>query len=140
MKLRPIKSYYIIPVLIFLVFPIIVFSQPTFTSTTVGCDTGVFGLIGADFKCSVGRVLSIIRLLIPILFAMAFIVFFWGLSKFILSSNNQADIEKGKTYMIWGVIALFLLITFRTIIAIVADDLGIGNGNVTPILPTSSQP
>jgi hypothetical protein len=97
-----------------------------------------FSLKDSSFKDVVYEVLGIINLLIPILSVLAFIVFFWGLSKFILNSDSQAEIQKGKNYMFWGVIALFVLITFRTIIGLVAGDLDIGGSTVIPQLPTGS--
>jgi len=93
-----------------------------------------FSLAGKNFKDIILYVLSIIAVLIPILFAIAFIVFFWGLSKFILNSSVQADIEKGKNYMIWGVLALFILISFRAIIGLVVGDLGFGDAKEAPQL------
>ena len=96
-----------------------------------------FDLGSLNFKTFIDEILSVINIIIPILFSLAFIVFFWGLSKFILHSNNAADIEKGKSYMLWSILALFTLLTFRAIISLVATDLDIGNGNTTPVLRTN---
>lgn len=82
---------------------------------------------GQNFKTVVDYVLDLVNTLTPILFIIAFLIFFWGLSKFILSSGNTADIEKGRNYMLWGILALFILITFRAIISLVAGDVGLGN-------------
>jgi hypothetical protein len=102
--------------------------------------TGAFSLFdsGNNFKTVVLEVLSVLGLAIPLLFAMAFVVFFWGLSKFILHSDSKADIDKGKDYMFWGVIALFVLVSFRAIISLISSDLGLGNSTGAPQLPTSS--
>ncbi|MES2213485.1 MAG: hypothetical protein V4473_01430 [Patescibacteria group bacterium] len=95
----------------------------------------------SDVRSVITYVLSITNILIPILFSGAFIVFFWGLSKFILNSNgSQAEIQKGKDYMLWGILALFVLVSARTILSLVANDLGIGNGSVIPFLPTGANP
>ena len=95
-----------------------------------------FSLAGSNFKEVIWEILKIIDILNPILFILAFIVFFWGLSKFILSSGSEANIKKGKDYMLWGILALFILLTFRAIITLVAGDLGIGDTHIIPILPT----
>ncbi len=94
-----------------------------------------FSLVGKNFSNIILYAVYLIYLLIPILFIIAFLIFFWGLSKFILSSGNTADIEKGKTYMLWGILALFVLLTFRAIISLVSTDLGIGDATVFPGLP-----
>ena len=93
------------------------------------------GAAGASFKSVVYAILSIISILVPILFALAFLVFFWGLSKFILHSGNEADVKKGKDYMLWGILALFLLITSLAIVNFLMGELGFRT-DVPPLLPT----
>ena len=98
-----------------------------------------FNLAESSFSGIVDYALSILNVLIPILFSAAFIVFFWGLSKFILNgSGNQAELKKGKDYMMWGILALFILLTFRTIISLIATEFELGDGKTIPQLPSSS--
>lgn len=78
-----------------------------------------------------------LRLLNPVLFSVAFVVFFWGLSKFILNSGNKDEIEKGKEYMIWSILALFILVSFRVIISLITSDFGLGPATTTPQIPQS---
>ncbi len=93
---------------------------------------------GTTFHDVIFYLLDLLYILIPILFSLAFIVFFWGLSKFILSSGNQADLEKGKNYMLWGTLALFILISFRAILSLVSADFEFGNAKTIPLLNTGS--
>ncbi len=96
-----------------------------------------FSLSGSTFGGIIDEIVKILNLLLPILTAVALILFFWGLSMFILNSGNQADLTKGKNYMFWGVLALFILITYKTIIVLVATNLDIGDGSTLPyITPT----
>lgn len=90
----------------------------------------------STFHDAIFYVLDVLYILIPILFTLAFIVFFWGLSKFILSSGNQADLEKGKNYMIWGVLALFILLSFRAILSLVSNEFEFGGARAIPLLNT----
>lgn len=94
-----------------------------------------FSLSGSNFKTVVLEIVDIINITVPILVATSFVVFFWGLSKFILHSDSKPDIEKGKNYMFWGVIALFVLASFRAIISLISTDLEFGNSTITPQLP-----
>lgn len=89
----------------------------------------------STFSSFIDEVLSVIYVIIPILSTIAFIVFFWGLSKFILNSGSKEGIEKGKDYMLWGILALFILLTVRVIIGLIATDLDIGNSDKLPYLP-----
>ena len=88
---------------------------------------------GSNFKALITSILNVIRVLIPILFALAFLVFFWGLSKFILHSGNEAEVKNGKNYMLWGLLALFLLVTSLAIITFLMNELGFPA--VSPLLP-----
>ena len=98
-----------------------------------------FSLKDSTFSDVIMEIKGVIDILIPILSAVATIIFFWGLSKFILNSGNQADLEKGRSYMIWGILALFILMSYQTIVFLVAKDLDIGNGGALPIIKPISQ-
>lgn len=90
---------------------------------------------GTTFYDVLDYINDTLRLLNPVLFSMAFVVFFWGLSKFVLNSGNKDEIEKGKNYMFWAVIALFILVSFRVIIDFISTDLGLGGATTTPQIP-----
>lgn len=109
----------------------------TLAMPTVTC---AFSLKDSTFNVIIYEIISVISVVIPILFALSFLVFFWGLSKFILNSGSATEVQKGKTYIIWGVLALFILISFRTIIGIIATDLDIGSSSFIPVIPTTTNP
>lgn len=73
-----------------------------------------------DFK-------SLLDLLIPIIFALALLFFFWGLAQFIRSVSDKT-IQEGKNKMIWGIIALFVMISIWGIIKYIGDSVGIETG------------
>ncbi len=85
-----------------------------------------FNLATSNFKTLIQYLLDVLNILIPILSGLAFIVFFWGLSKFILNSNKPEEIKNGRTYMIWGVLVLFVLLTYTAIIGFVSNELEFG--------------
>ena len=61
---------------------------------------------------------NIIRLATPVVAALALIYFFWGLSKFILHADDETERAKGKQIMIWGIVALFVMLTIWGIIRV----------------------
>lgn len=65
--------------------------------------TNIQGLIGA-----IG---TLVKTLIPIAVGVGFLVFFWGLATFIFSSANEKSHEEGKNRMIWGVVAIFVMVS-----------------------------
>jgi uncharacterized membrane protein YcjF (UPF0283 family) len=68
---------------------------------------------------------------LPILVALAVLAFFYGLVKFIFSQGNAEAKGEGKMIMIWGGVAIVVMVSIWGIVNFVANDLGI-NGNVTP--------
>lgn len=90
---------------------------------------------GTTFYNVLDYINDTLRLLNPVLFAIAFVVFFWGLSKFILNSGNKDAVEKGKEYMFWAVLALFILVSFRVLISLISGDFGLGGATTTPQIP-----
>lgn len=97
-----------------------------------------FGLADSNFKGVVGEAVSILNLIIPILAIGSFIVFFWGVTKFVINSSNDKELIKGKTYMKWSILVLFILISYRTIISLVTSDLGFGDSSSFPFLKTDA--
>jgi hypothetical protein len=73
-------------------------------------------------------------ILIPILNFIAFLVFSWGIAKFILSAGDEKEIAKGKQFMIWGIIAIFVLVSFMGILNFLSDQFGFGPV-AWPLLP-----
>ncbi len=76
--------------------------------------------------------------LIPILIAGALIVFFVGLVKYLWSSRGDAGKHaKDKSVMVWGLVALFVMVSVWGIVKLGQQAFGIsGNETInTPIVP-----
>jgi uncharacterized membrane protein YidH (DUF202 family) len=76
-----------------------------------------------------------VTLIIPILLGLAILVFFWGLVKFIFSAGDEAAKDTGKNLMIWGMIALFVMVAFWGIIGWVQTSLGLTGTTVSTAAP-----
>ena len=59
----------------------------------------------------------------PIVFALALLAFFWGLAIYIFNSGNDEKKAEGKNIMIWGIIALFIMVSVFGIIRILQETL-----------------
>ncbi len=101
------------------VLTLILWGAAVFPQVSFAAFDKIKGLL-RDFK-------SILDLLIPITFALALIFFFWGLAQFIRSVSDKT-IAEGKNKMIWGIIALFVMISIWGIIGYIGDSLGIKTG------------
>lgn len=63
--------------------------------------------------------LGIIALLIPLVFALALLVFLWGITKaWILGGGDKASVDKGKQIALAGIIGLVVMVSVWGIVAI----------------------
>lgn len=69
---------------------------------------------------------DILNLLIPVLFGICLIYFFWGLAQFILhDAGNDKTRADGKQKMIWGIVALFVFVSIYGILNFIGSAIGI---------------
>jgi len=76
------------------------------------------------------QIKGIINLLIPLAVACAVLFFIWGLAMYILRSGDVKSKEEGRTKMIYGVIALFVIVSIWGIVGFLGRILDIGQGGV----------
>ena len=81
---------------------------------------------------------SVVVGVIPMLISIAVLVFFWGLVRFINSANDPTAVEEGKQLMIWGMMAIFVMVALWGIIGFLQGELGLDNAGPLGTLP--SQP
>jgi len=61
----------------------------------------------------------------PIVVALALLYFFWGLAQYILNASNDEKKKEGRNIMIWGILALFIMVSIWGIINVVRDTFGL---------------
>ncbi|MBX9906323.1 pilin [Patescibacteria group bacterium] len=72
--------------------------------------------------------------LIPAVFAIAFIVFIWGIFKyFIMGGANEGDQEKGKQLAMWGILGFVIIVSVWGLVNVIADGLGFSGSNAPPL-------
>jgi hypothetical protein len=68
------------------------------------------------------------NILVPVLFAVAFIVFLWGVFKtFILGASDEEAKEAGKNLMLWGLIGFFVMISIWGLVNILTNTVNFGD-------------
>ena len=93
------------------------------------------------FADLVTLIVNLIKPLLAVLVGIALLVFFKGLIAFIAKSGDAKTHTDGRNLMIWGVIALFVMISFVGIIRLFYSDLGFDTRPFgIPYLPGGKSP
>ena len=71
----------------------------------------------------IARIGEIVQQLTIIVAGIAVLVFFWGLVKFISKAGDETAHEEGKRLMIWGILALFIMVSIWGIIYFIANEI-----------------
>jgi len=83
---------------------------------------------------------GLVSTLIPIVMGLAVLVFFWGLVKYISSTSDESSKLDGKNLMIWGMIALFVMVALWGILGWFQNELGLTGTITTSAPPTFTVP
>ena len=74
---------------------------------------------------------------VPVIFAVAFLTFIWGVYRyFILGADNEAEREKGKSFVLWGIIGFVVILSVWGLVGLVSGTLGLSQGGAAPSYPT----
>ena len=80
-----------------------------------------------DFNSLVIAFVNLVALALPVIFGLAVLAFIWGLVKFIFRiGGDEKAIVEGKKLMVWGLIALFIVISLMSILAFAHREVGFG--------------
>lgn len=75
--------------------------------------------------------------LVPLLMAIAFIVFLWGIYKaFILNAASESDKNDGKKFAMWGIIGFVIIVSVWGLVALVREVFMLNTGFSNPTPPT----
>lgn len=104
---------------------------------------GVFALpmlaAAENLEDTVGTVDSLLRSVIPIIMVLAILYFFWGLVKYIQAAGDAGKASEGKSIMIYGIIALFVMSAIWGLVGLLSETF-VSDGGDAPdsadLLPT----
>lgn len=87
-----------------------------------------FAQVVTDLTGVGGWIINLINnVLVPVLFAVAFIVFIWGaFTTFILGANDDDVKTKGKNLMLWGLIGFFVMVSIWGLVNILTGSIQFG--------------
>lgn len=102
------------------------------TGTSAGC-TAISGTSNVkDVLCYITKLIN--DSVIPLIFAVATAMFVWGAVKFfIINSDEESKRAQGRQFMVWGIIALTVMLSVWGLVSLLSNTFGIsGGGSVLP--------
>lgn len=73
---------------------------------------------------------TINNIIVPVIFAIAFIVFLWGaFQTFIMGANDEKVKDNGKNLMLWGLIGFFVMVSVWGLVNILTGTVSFGNNS-----------
>ena len=81
----------------------------------------------------VGSIKTVVGLALPVVIGIALLGFFWGLMKFIFSAGNEESKADGKKIMIYGIIALFVMVSVWGLVGFIASATGVQTGGTASV-------
>lgn len=84
-----------------------------------------------------GIIAIINNVFVPVLFAIAFLVFIWGVYKyFILGATEEKSREDGRTFVMWSIIGFVVILSVWGLVNIVTSTFNLTTGGTGPKPPT----
>jgi hypothetical protein len=76
---------------------------------------------------------NLVDIALPIVVGLALLTFFWGLVKFIFAQSNEEAKTDAKRIMIWGLVALFVMVSVWGLVRFIGTALGIDQGDTITV-------
>lgn len=76
----------------------------------------------------IDSLINIVAFIIPLLISFGILVFFWGIVKFIAHAEDEKAREGGKQVIIWGLVAIFVMVALWSIVGYVQSLLNLSFG------------
>jgi len=104
-------------------------------------NVGAGGGMGGPFACGASNICQVAStilyiinyVLVPVLFALAFIVFLWGIANaYIFSAGDEEAVKKGHKLILWGIIAFVVMISIWGLVNVIANTFGLYGVSAPP--------
>jgi len=90
--------------------------------------------VGYDITSLVEKIRGILNIIIPLLIAIAVVVFLFGVVKYVTSGGSEEKRVEARNTMIWGIVGLFVMVAVWGLVAVLVNTF---NFQTTPVSPPS---
>lgn len=94
---------------------------------------------GTTIGTILGKISEILNSVIPILMILATLIFLWGIISYITASGDEEKLKSARTYIIWGLIALFVMVAVWGLVQVLLTTFGLGDLESQPLTPGGPQ-
>jgi len=77
---------------------------------------------------AIQQISALVNNLVPLTIALALLFFIWGLVQFILASGDEEAKTAGKRKIVWGIVALFVIISVWGLVGLLNQLTGVEQG------------
>lgn len=99
-------------------------------TTTIVSNSGVCTVpVKPTLQTLISYVLCLLtRSVVPLIFSLAIVMFIWGVVQYVIGAQEEAQREKGRMFMIWGIVALTVMVSVWGLVSIVGKTFGVQDG------------
>ncbi len=87
-------------------------------------------------ESALDAIATLVAQLVPLAIAIGLLFFIWGIVQFIVSSGDEEARDAGKRRMVWGIIALFVIVSVWGLVGLLNELTGIEQGSGFTIPPS----
>lgn len=80
---------------------------------------------------------TLMNAVVPLLVGLAVVAFVYGIIKYFLNPESEEKRKEGKSYMFWGLVTLFVMVSIWALVGIFASSLTPDKPLLIPSLPAS---
>lgn len=123
--MKKIKLFNLFPPFLFtsIFFPLFAFAQ---TPKPV-CEL----IAKPKFQDLIGYVTCIlVKYVFALIVALGTLAFMYGVFQYVISSDDEGKKEKGRQYMIWGIIGLTVMVSVWGLVTILGDTFNLNSGGI----------
>jgi len=72
---------------------------------------------------------------VPLLVGLAVVGFVYGIIKYFLNPENEEKRKEGKSFMFWGLVTLFVMVSIWALVGVFSSTITPGKAPLIPSLP-----
>ncbi len=135
------KNLVVVSMFIFVLVPVFVNAADPTSAQDTANQANPFFCQSLSTSSNLGDIINFATCLltkgiVPLLVALATAAFVWGIIQYFLNPDNEEKKKKANSYMLWGIIALFVIITMWGLVGILSATF-FGQGPI--LIPKLSQ-